>query len=158
MEISPLMRPASEYRQLLEDASYVCDDILATSLSMAEGLSRPLLLEGEAGVGKTYVANSLSKAMGRKLIRLQCYEGLDFTHAIYEWNYQRQILAIASAREEHHKLDDANLFSEEFLLKRPLLEAIMQDEPAILLIDADFRADIGEIYIVKKTAPPEGIR
>jgi MoxR-like ATPase len=141
MEISPLMRPASEYRQLLEDASYVCDDILATSLSMAEGLSRPLLLEGEAGVGKTYVANALSKAMGRKLIRLQCYEGLDFTHAIYEWNYQRQILAIASAREEHHKPDDMNLFSEKFLLKRPLLEAIMQDEPAILLIDEVDRAD-----------------
>ena len=135
------MRPASEYRELLESASYIGDELLATSLSMAEELDRPLLLEGEAGVGKTFVAKALSEAMGRKLIRLQCYEGLDFTHAIYEWNYQRQILAIASAHKETDELVDKSLFSEEFLLQRPLLEAIMQDEPAILLIDEVDRAD-----------------
>ena len=132
---------AENYRHLLEKESYICEELLATSLEMAESLSRPLLIEGEAGVGKTYLGKALSKATGKKLIRLQCYEGLDFSHAIYEWNYQKQILAIASARDKDNKHIDANLFSEDFLLHRPLLQAIMRDEPAILLIDEIDRAD-----------------
>lgn len=135
------MNSAEAYRSLLEQASYVCDDMMATALSMAEGLGRPLLLEGEAGVGKTFVAKALSQATGRRLIRLQCYEGLDASHALYEWNYQRQILAIAQAKETSEPLTNEALFSEDFLLRRPLLEAITQDEPPILLIDEIDRAD-----------------
>jgi len=132
---------SEEYRTLLASASYVCDNQLATALAMAEQLSRPLLLEGEAGVGKTFVANALAQATGKKLIRLQCYEGLDAAHAIYEWNYQRQILAIAKAQGSGAELKNAELFSEEFLLKRPLLEAITQEDSPILLIDEIDRAD-----------------
>ncbi|MFC7050950.1 AAA family ATPase [Emcibacter nanhaiensis] len=135
------MSSVQEYRQYLEQGSYVAEDVLATALYMAEKLSRPLLLEGEAGVGKTFVASALAEAMGRKLIRLQCYEGLDATQAIYEWNYQRQILTIAKKANEHTPIADKDLFSEDFLLKRPLLQAITQDISPILLIDEIDRAD-----------------
>ncbi|WP_321397021.1 MoxR family ATPase [Emcibacter sp.] len=135
------MSDLRQYRQYLEQGSYVGDDVLATALYMAEKLSRPLLLEGEAGVGKTFVASALAQAMDRKLIRLQCYEGLDATQAIYEWNYQRQILTIAQKANDQAPVSDQELFSEEFLLKRPLLQAITQDEPPILLIDEIDRAD-----------------
>ena len=130
-----------EVQQLLGVAGYVADETLSTALSLAQSLSRPLLVEGEAGVGKTFIAKALAEATGRKLIRLQCYEGLDAGHAIYEWNYQRQILAIANAQAAGASLSDARLFSEEFLLKRPLLEAISQDTAPILLIDEIDRAD-----------------
>ena len=135
------MSSVQEYRQYLEQGSYVADDVLATALYMAEKLSRPLLLEGEAGVGKTFVASALAQAMDRKLIRLQCYEGLDATQAIYEWNYQRQILTIAKKANEKTPIADKDLFSEDFLLKRPLLQAITQDKSPILLIDEIDRAD-----------------
>ncbi len=135
------MKVASDYRDLLQSASYVCDAQLATALAMAEGLSRPLLLEGEAGVGKTFVAQALAEATGRRLIRLQCYEGLDVSHAIYEWNYQRQILAIARTRDSEATISNDALFSDEFLLKRPLLEAITQETAPVLLIDEIDRAD-----------------
>ncbi|PCH81558.1 MAG: ATPase [Hyphomicrobiales bacterium] len=132
---------AATYLDLLSRADYIGDDMLCTALSMADQLSRPLLLEGEAGVGKTFVARALAKATGRSLIRLQCYEGLDASHAIYEWNYQRQMLAIAQGRETDQAVDDNDLFSEKYLIKRPLLDAISQDIAPILLIDEIDRAD-----------------
>ncbi len=141
MPTKPTMRSPVDARALIEKGGYVADDGLAMALCMAERLSRPLLLEGEAGVGKTFVAVAMARASGRRLIRLQCYEGLDATQAIYEWNYQKQILAISNARDSGQSLSDDDLFSERFLLKRPLLEAITQVEPPILLIDEIDRAD-----------------
>ena len=138
--LSEIATPAG-FREALAGVGYVCDDMLATALSIATRLERPLLLEGEAGVGKTQVAASLAKALGRRLIRLQCYEGLDATHALYEWNYQRQILAIAAAREAGRTIEESALFSETYLIRRPLLEAISQAEPPVLLIDEVDRAD-----------------
>ena len=130
-------------QDLLAKVGYIADPQLAMAIAMMDRLKRPLLLEGDAGVGKTQVALSLADALGRKLIRLQCYEGLDFSNAIYEWNYQRQILAIKIL--ENDDLDaaqkESHIFSEEFLLKRPLLQAILEDEPPVLLIDEIDRAD-----------------
>jgi MoxR-like ATPase len=119
---------------------YVADDRLAMALHLAVALGRPLLLEGPAGVGKTEVAKALAAARDARLIRLQCYEGLDASHAIYEWNYQRQLLAIR-ASEATGGTDEEALFSEKYLLKRPLLEAIGEAEPPVLLIDEIDRAD-----------------
>ncbi|MGP6086129.1 AAA family ATPase [Antarctobacter jejuensis] len=115
---------------------YVADGTLAMALHLALALGRPLLLEGPAGVGKTEIAKALSEVLQTRLIRLQCYEGLDASHAIYEWNYQRQLLAIRAegAGEEA-------LFSEKFLLRRPLLDAISQEVAPVLLIDEIDRAD-----------------
>ncbi len=128
---------------LLAKVGYIADPQLAMAIAMMDRLERPLLLEGDAGVGKTQVAISLAESLGRKLIRLQCYEGLDFSNAIYEWNYQRQILAIKIL--ENDDLDaaqkESHIFSEDFLLKRPLLQAILEDEPPVLLIDEVDRAD-----------------
>jgi MoxR-like ATPase len=111
---------------------YVAAPDLAMALALAVSLGRPLLLEGAAGVGKTEVAKALATARGARLIRLQCYEGLDASHAIYEWNYQRQLLAIRAAAEggETGRAVEERIFSEDYLLKRPLLEAITQDDPA----------------------------
>ena len=102
-------------------------------------LEKPLLLEGEAGVGKTEAAKSIAAALGARLIRLQCYEGLDVAHAVYEWNYARQLLHIRAAQEG--TVDEAELFGPEFLIRRPLLEAVEADEPVVLLIDEIDRAD-----------------
>ncbi len=122
---------------------YVATPDLAMALYLSVALGRPLLLEGAAGVGKTEVAKALAAARGTNLIRLQCYEGLDANHAIYEWNYQRQLLSIRAAAEDGvtGKTVEERLFSEEFLLKRPLLEAIGKDTPPVLLIDEIDRAD-----------------
>ncbi len=119
---------------------YVADDRLAMALHLAQQLGRPLLLEGPAGVGKTDVAKAVAAWRDTRLIRLQCYEGLDASHAIYEWNYQRQLLAIR-ASEAQGGVAEAQLFSDEFLLKRPLLEAISETKPPVLLIDEIDRAD-----------------
>lgn len=128
----------TDIQQGLARAGYVADDRLAMALHLAQVLGRPLLLEGPAGVGKTEVAKALSAMRDARLIRLQCYEGLDASHAIYEWNYQRQLLAIRAAEGS---ASEDQLFTDKYLLKRPLLEAISQDTPPVLLIDEIDRAD-----------------
>ena len=122
---------------------YVASDDLSMALHIALSLGRPLLLEGAAGVGKTDIARTLARAYNTRLIRLQCYEGLDAAQAIYEWNYQRQLLAIRAAAEdgETGKTIEARLFSEEYLLQRPPLQAIRQEVAPVLLIDEIDRAD-----------------
>ena len=121
----------------LASVGYIADDALAMALHLALRLGRPLLVEGEAGVAK-----ALAAASGARLIRLQCYEGLDAASAIYEWNYQRQLLAIkAHERDESADETEERIFSERYLLRRPLLEAITQDEAPVLLIDEIDRAD-----------------
>ena len=127
----------------LEDAllgqAYLPQRGLSTALFLSLAIDKPLLLEGEAGVGKTELAKSLARASGARLIRLQCYEGLDVSHAVYEWNYARQLLHIRAAQEG--TVDEQELFGPEFLIRRPLLEAIASEEPAVLLIDEIDRAD-----------------
>jgi MoxR-like ATPase len=127
----------------LEDAllgeAYLPQRGLSTALYLSLVIGKPLLLEGEAGVGKTELAKSLARAGGARLIRLQCYEGLDVSHAVYEWNYARQLLHIRAAQEG--TVDEGELFGPEFLIRRPLLEAIASDDPAVLLIDEIDRAD-----------------
>lgn len=122
----------------LNSQGYIAGDPLAMALHIALSINRPLLLEGPAGVGKTEIAKMLATLKETSLIRLQCYEGLDAASSIYEWNYQRQLLAISAAKDN---AADDEIFSEKFLLKRPLLEAIQQDKPPVLLIDEVDRAD-----------------
>ena len=132
-----------EISDKLAAAGYVADRDIATALWLMEFLKRPLLLEGEAGVGKTEVAKALAAVHGAELIRLQCYEGLDQNAALYEWNYQRQLLAI-KAREgvgEDADTIEEHIFSEKYLLERPLLAAIRRAAPPVLLIDEVDRAD-----------------
>ncbi|MCZ8377108.1 MAG: MoxR family ATPase [Beijerinckiaceae bacterium] len=161
---------------LLRAESYVADRGFATVLFLALRLGRPLFLEGEAGVGKTEIAKVLARALGRKLIRLQCYEGLDSAAALYEWNYAGQMMAIrlgeASGEHDRAKLS-ADVFSERFLVKRPLLQALEADPagPPVLLIDeldrtdeafeaflleilSDFQATIPELGTIRAPAPP----
>jgi MoxR-like ATPase len=130
-------------QQDLAEVGYIADDALAMALCLTIGLGRPLLVEGEAGVGKTEVANALAKALKTRLIRLQCYEGLDANTTIYEWNYQRQLLAIRAHERDAVSSDtiERHIFSEDYLLRRPLLEAISQPAPPVLLIDEIDRAD-----------------
>lgn len=123
----------------LRAQSYLPDRGLATSLFVSLAIGKPLLLEGEAGVGKTEAAKSLAGALGARLIRLQCYEGLDVAHAVYEWNYSRQLLHIRAAQEG--SVSEQELFGSEFLIRRPLLEAIGSPDPVVLLIDEIDRAD-----------------
>jgi MoxR-like ATPase len=134
---------ANELRQRLHGAGYVADSALADVLWMGLTLERPLLLEGAAGVGKTAIAAAAAAALSRRLLRLQCYEGLDLAQSVYEWNYARQLLEIRLA--EAGQADVAglreSLFSERFLLERPLLQAIRSPHPCVLLIDEIDRAD-----------------
>ena len=128
---------------LLADHEYVSDRELATAVYLALGLDKPLFLEGEAGVGKTEVAKVLARALNRRLIRLQCYEGLDAAAALYEWNYPKQLLALKAA-ETCPADQPPNIFTEEYLIRRPLLEAISReadDDHVVLLIDEVDRAD-----------------
>jgi MoxR-like ATPase len=159
--------------EILRQGGYLADRGLATALFVALNLRRPVLLEGEVGVGKTEVAKVLASVFGRKLIRLQCYEGIDTNQALYEWDYARQMLQIR-ALSEHQVADEAavdKLFGPKFLLERPLLEAVRAGDQAVLLIDevdraddefeafllellSDFQISIPEIGTVKAETPP----
>jgi MoxR-like ATPase len=128
-----------ELESALARATYLPDRGLATALYLAQTLEKPVLLEGEAGVGKTEAAKAMAAALAAPLIRLQCYEGLDIAHAVYEWNYARQLLHIRAAQEG--TVDEAELFGPEFLIRRPVLEALESEQRALLLIDEIDRAD-----------------
>ncbi len=132
----------SSLKARLDAAQYVCDDGLATTLLVALKLGRPLLIEGAAGVGKTEIAKVMAGALDRELVRLQCYEGLDESKALYEWNYQKQLLSI-QVRMNRQDPDELtrSLFSDEYLLERPLLRSIRSEEPVVLLIDEIDKAD-----------------
>lgn len=163
----------TDLKTALAGQGYVASDDLAVALQLALSLGRPLLLEGAAGVGKTEVARTLAQAQDTRLIRLQCYEGLDAAQAIYEWNYQRQLLSIRAAAEggETGKAVEERIFSRDFLLERPLLAAITQETPPVLLIDeidradeefeaylleilSDFQVSIPELGTIKATSHP----
>ena len=135
------MKNRDEIAQALAASGYIADGELATAISLMQLLRRPLLLEGEAGVGKTEVAKALASVHATELIRLQCYEGLDQSSALYEWNYQRQLLAIQAHRGSDADAIEDQIFSEKYLLERPLLAAIRRDKPPVLLIDEIDRAD-----------------
>src|SRR3989440_9439794 len=172
----PLPSSIDATLDLLGAADYLADRSLATVLYLALKMGRPIFLEGEAGVGKTEIAKVLSQTLGRRLIRLQCYEGLDVAAAVYEWNYAAQMIAIraAEAEGEHDRARiESDVFSERFLIKRPLLQALEPDTAGapVLLIDeldrtdeafeafllevlADFQVTIPELGTVKASAPP----
>src|SRR6187397_711506 len=177
---SPAALPASvaDTLAMLGRADYVADRSLATAVHLALHLKRPLFLEGEAGVGKTEIAKVLATALGRRLIRLQCYEGLDVSSAVYEWDYARQMIEIrlAEAAEEERGEIESTIFSDRFLIKRPLLQALSPeiDGPPVLLIDeldrtdepfeafllellSDFQVTIPEIGTFRAPAPPIAI-
>ena len=131
-----------QLKQKMDEAHYIYDETLATVLYVALQLGRPLLIEGAAGVGKTEIAKVMASALDRDLVRLQCYEGLDESKALYEWNYQKQLLSIQVNMNEADK--DAltrSLFSDEYLLERPLLQSIRSEKPVVLLIDEIDKAD-----------------
>ena len=147
----------------MQATGYVADTGLLASIDLMITLQKPLLLEGEAGVGKTGIAHSIAEAYETELIRLQCYEGLDAQHAIYDWDYQRQLLAIQMLQGDTPGTSALKntIYSEEFLLMRPLLRAIRSDKPAVLLIDEIDRADeefealLLEILAEKQITVPE---
>ncbi len=133
-------------KSLLQSQGYITDEYVAMSVFLAMTLNKALLIEGPAGVGKTEVAKVMAKALNTNLIRLQCYEGLDVSHAIYEWNYQQQLLFLKMSEKDNPQLSNVNslesqIFSDKFLLKRPLLQAILQEKAPVLLIDEMDRAD-----------------
>jgi MoxR-like ATPase len=171
----PFPTSVSETHALLERGNYIADRSLATAVYLSLSLNRPLFLEGEAGVGKTEIAKVLAETLGRRLIRLQCYEGLDVASAVYEWNYQRQMIEIrlAEAGAESRDTLEEEIFAERFLIKRPLLQSLEPDlaGPPVLLIDeldrtdepfeayllevlSDFQITIPEIGTVKAAHPP----
>jgi MoxR-like ATPase len=140
-----------EVEAALRHAEYLPDRGLATALYLSVALDKPLLLEGEAGVGKTEAAKALARTVDARLIRLQCYEGLDISHAVYEWNYSRQLLHIRAAQEE--RVSEEDLFGPQFLIRRPLLEAIQSVDQVVLLIDEVDRADDEfEAYLLETLA------
>jgi MoxR-like ATPase len=136
------MAAIAAMQRSLEASGYITERDLAATLLLMADLGRPLLVEGDPGVGKTEIAKALARARGTPLIRLQCFEGLDVHHALYEWNYQRQLLAIRVAETAgQSRVEEDALFSEKYLLKRPLLDALTQAVPPVLLIDEVDRAD-----------------
>ncbi|MBR1136622.1 MAG: MoxR family ATPase [Bradyrhizobium sp.] len=164
------MKARDDIAKSLAACGYIADGELATAVALMQLLKRPLLLEGEAGVGKTEVAKALASVHATELIRLQCYEGLDQSSALYEWNYQRQLLAIEAHRGHAEAIED-QIFSEKYLLERPLLAAIRRARPPVLLIDeidraddefeafllellSDFQVSIPELGTVKATSIP----
>lgn len=131
-----------QLKQKMDEAHYIYDETLATVLYVSLQLGRPLLIEGAAGVGKTEVAKVMAAALDRDLVRLQCYEGLDESKALYEWNYQKQLLAIQVHQDAEDKQElTKSLFSDEYLLERPLLKSIRSEKPVVLLIDEIDKAD-----------------
>ena len=132
-------KPSSieEIIDALADQQYIADRSLAMSILLAIHLNKPLLIEGPAGVGKTEVAKVMSKILSAELIRLQCYEGLDASHALYEWNYQRQLLQLKIEEQSQATIEEKenHIFSDRFLMKRPLLQAITSREQSVLLLD-----------------------
>ena len=176
MTISALPTSIDAMESLLTSGNYVADRSLATVLFLALKMGRPILLEGEAGVGKTEIAKVLAKTLGRKLIRLQCYEGLDVSSSVYEWNYAAQMMAIRLSEAEggvDRSQLEQNIFSERYLVRRPILEALTPDVsgPPVLLIDeldrtdeafeayllevlSDFQVTIPEFGTVKAPHPP----
>jgi MoxR-like ATPase len=165
--------PASvaETKQALAEASYLADEPAALVSFLAQRLGKPILVEGPAGVGKTELAKALARASGRELIRLQCYEGLDEAKALYEWNYRKQLLRIQAGGESGWEEVHGDIFGEEFLLERPLMQAIASAEPVVLLIDeidktdqefeamllellSDFQITIPELGRVEATSMP----
>ena len=141
-----LFASVADARERLGDAGYLADDAIATVVFLADRLGKPLLVEGPAGVGKTELAKAVATATGSDLIRLQCYEGLDEARALYEWNYKKQLLRIQAARSddvaETWEQTHDDIFSDEFLLSRPLLTAIRRTEPTVLLVDETDKADV----------------
>jgi len=132
---------AEHLRKALRGESYLADRGLATAIYLAISLDKPLLLEGEAGVGKTEVAKAMASLLGRELIRLQCYEGIDASQALYEWNYSKQLIAIRALQTGDHDARVDDLFGAEFLMERPLLAALRAGDGAVLLVDELDRAD-----------------
>ena len=147
LDAQPRFESVQQVRDALRDASYLADDGIAGIAYLADRLQKPILVEGPAGTGKTQLAKSIAEITGSRLIRLQCYEGLDESKALYEWNYKKQLLRIQSERGADDGSDDwtdlkDDIFSDEFLLTRPLLEAITADEPVVLLIDEVDRVEV----------------
>lgn len=143
----PRFESVEQVREALADAQYLADDGIAGIAYLADRLQKPILVEGPAGTGKTQLAKSIAEITGAKLIRLQCYEGLDEAKALYEWNYKKQLLRIQTERGADEANEDwtdvkDDIFSDEFLLTRPLLEAITADEPVVLLIDEVDRVEV----------------
>jgi MoxR-like ATPase len=126
----------------LAEVGYLTDDATATTAYLAGALEKPLLVEGPAGVGKTELAKAVGRATGAELVRLQCYEGLDEARALYEWNYKKQLLRIQAAGDQAWEQTQDDVFTEEFLLTRPLLTAIRRDEPTVLLVDEVDKTDV----------------
>jgi MoxR-like ATPase len=132
----------ADVRERLAAVGYLPDDAIATTVYLADALGKPLLVEGPAGVGKTELAKAVAEITDAGLVRLQCYEGLDEPRALYEWNYKKQLLRIQAAGDQDWNTTHDDIFTEEYLLERPLLTAIRRDEPTVLLIDETDKADV----------------